>query len=313
MPRRLSLYARQRAKELMAQGASVKETMGCLHKEGIFPCRQTVWRFKRHYDQYGSIEPLRSSGRPTKLTDEVLQVIETAMQEDDETTASELSLRLQELHVSHISLRTILKGRKLLGWTFRGSAYCQLIRAQNKEKRLEWAERYLHDGFEDVVWTDETTVQLETHRRFCCRKNGQKPRYKPRPKHPVKVHVWAGISWKGRTEICIFEGIMNAEMYTDILAQCLVPFIQRVYPAGHRFMQDNDPKHTSRHAREFFAKHNINWWRTPPESPDANPIENLWHELKVGLCAACQNLAIYPVYGLLHNNADEPLLRLASA
>ena len=171
-------------------------------------------------------------------------MIETAMQ-DDETTASELSLWLQELHVSHMSLCTILKGRKLLGWTFRGSAYCQLIRAQNKEKRLEWAERYLHDGFEDVVWTDETTVQLETHHRFCCCKNGQKPLYKPRPKHPVKVHVWAGISWKGRTEICIFEGIMNAEMYTDILPQCLVPFIQQVYPEGHRFMQDNDPKHTS--------------------------------------------------------------------
>ena len=209
----------------------MKETMECLRKEGIFPCRQTVWRFKRHYDQHGSIEPLRSSGRPTKLTDEVLQVIETAMQEDDETTAREISVRLQQLHISHMSLRTILKGRKLLGWTFCGSAYCQLIRAQNKEKRLEWAESYLHDGFEDVVWTDETTVQLETHHRFCCHKNGQKPRYKPRPKHPVKVHVWAGISWKGRTEICIFEGIMNA----DILAQCLVPFIQRVYPEGHRF------------------------------------------------------------------------------
>ena len=92
MPRQLSLYARQHAKEIMAQGASMKETMECLHKEGIFPYRQTVWRFMRHYNKHGSIEPLQSSGRPTKLTDEVLQVIETAMQEEDETTAREISV-----------------------------------------------------------------------------------------------------------------------------------------------------------------------------------------------------------------------------
>ena len=24
----------------------------------------------------------------------------------------------------------------------------------------------------------------------------------------------------------------------------------------------------------------INWWKTPPKSPDLNPIEMLWHELK---------------------------------
>ena len=45
-------------------------------------------------------------------------------------------------------------------------------------------------------------------------------------------------------------------------------------------MQDNYPKHTSQLAQEFFQTMGINWQKTPPESPDANPIENLWHELK---------------------------------
>ena len=46
-----------------------------------------------------------------------------------------------------------------------------------------FAEKYLEDAmnekFTDAVWTDECSVQLETHRRFCCRKIGQppKPRY----------------------------------------------------------------------------------------------------------------------------------------
>ena len=49
-----------------------------------------------------------------------------------------------------------------LGWTFRGSAYCQLIRDANKRKRLEWARQYASDDFEDVIWADEASVQLET-------------------------------------------------------------------------------------------------------------------------------------------------------
>ena len=101
-----------------------------------------------------------------------------------------------------------------------------------------------------------------------------------RAKHPVKVHVWGGISLRGTTCLCVFEGKMDAVMYVDILQKSLKPFVEEVYPDSHRFMQDNDPKHTSRLANEFFQSSNINWWKTPPESPDTNPIENLWHELK---------------------------------
>ena len=61
-----------------------------------------------------------------------------------------------------------------------------------------------------------------------------------------------GISWKGKTSIMVFSGIMNAEGYVQLLRESLLPFIRNMYPDGHRLMQDNDPKHTSRKAQVFF-------------------------------------------------------------
>lgn len=68
--------------------------------------------------------------------------------------------------------------------------------------------------------------------------------------------------------------------YIEILRQSLLPFISRKYSDGHCLLQDNDPKHCSQLAQEFFVTEGINWWRTPPESPDINAIELVWHELK---------------------------------
>jgi len=58
-----------------------------------------------------------------------------------------------------------------------------------------------------------------------------------RPKHPVKVHVWAGISLKGPTKIVIFEGTMDAPLFVEILKTGLLPFLADKFPMGHRFMQ----------------------------------------------------------------------------
>ena len=73
---------------------------------------------------------------------------------------------------------------------------------------------------------------------------------------------------------------MDPDRYIQILEWTLLPFLHKVMRNSHRFMQDNDPKHCSRKGQHFMAEHSINWWKTPPESPDCDPIENVWHELK---------------------------------
>ncbi len=187
------------------------------------------------------------------------------MEKDDETSAVQL-YELLRAKGAQFSLATILRCRSALGWTFRGSAYCQLIRDVDKVKRLDWCMTNKEDEFGDVIFTDECSIQMESHRRFACRRKGEAPRPKPRPKHPLKVHVWAGISRRGRTGICIFEGKMNVPLFINILKETLLPFIKDVYPESHRFMQDNDPKHTSRLARDFYDDSNVNHWKTP-QSP----------------------------------------------
>ena len=60
----------------------------------------------------------------------------------------------------------------------------------------------------------------------------------------------------------------------------LLPCIAEKFSESHRLFHDNDPKHLSNCIEEFFKRNNVNWYPTPPESPNFNPIENIWGSMK---------------------------------
>ena len=204
------------------------------------------------------------------------------MQHNDETTCQQLRQMIEDRFGVRLGKSTIDRTRRDLGWTFAAPAYCQLVRPANQQKRMNFVSDHpdFHETCDDCIFTDETSIQLEWHRKRCARRRGQPGRPKPRPKHPYKVHLWAGISARGATKAVIFDGKMDRFRYVNVLAHGLMPFLHTSYPDGHRLIQDNDPKHTSKFASNWMAAHGINWFRTPPESPDLNPIEMVWHELK---------------------------------
>ena len=133
----------------------------------------------------------------------------------------------------------------------------------NKRKRLIWCWEMIRieEKFQNVIFTDESTVQLEHHSRLCFRKHLQPHHLKQHAKHPVKIHIW-GISKKGATRMIMFLGIMNAVWLGTILEAGLLPFIAEKLSRGHCLFHDNDSKHSSYYIGDFFKQNNVNWWPT---------------------------------------------------
>ena len=161
------------------------------------------------------------------------------------------------------------------------------LTAENKRARLGWAKSHANTDWKRIWSFDEAYFNLDESRGPACHTNRTQHRALKRrlttKQQKMSVGIAVAISHNRKSALCFLNGNWSPRDLLALLRDQLLPSIEWD-PTQRRcraFLIDNDGRHHNRELKAFMEENGmlrVNF--QPSNSPDLNPIENVFHIMK---------------------------------